>query len=293
MFPATIEEYLRPRSAAEAAAALARFESGEAMCIAGGQSLMQAIKSRMIRPRCLVDLQDVAELQGITADGALVIGAMTRYVDIAHATLPVACAALRDAAQHVGDRQVRNRGTIGGSVCWNYVAACMPAVVLGLGGELQLIDARGSVRRLAVDDFLLGPLETARAEDEILVCIRFEPIPGRGGSAYRKWGLVTDALPVLGVCIRLALDGAGACSSARIALAGLAGGAQRAPAGEQALLGSRGDGESVARALEAIVDTVETHDDQWADAQYRRQLIRTIGAEVAATAFARARGETP
>lgn len=291
MYPAPIEEYVRPGTLAEAVAALARFDPGEALCIAGGQSLMQAIKSRMIRPRCVVDLQAVAELKGIGVAAGLRIGAMTRYVEIAECTkLPPAYAALRDAAQHVGDRQVRNRGTIGGSCCWNYVTSCMPATVLGLGGTFHLMSARGQTREVVADEFLLGPLETARADDELLTAITFPDAP-RTGSAYQKWGLVTDALPVVGVCMRVSLDGAGKCTAARIALSGLAAGAQRAPAGEAVLVGSTGDAAALTKALEAIIGSVEAQSDKWADTAYRQQLIRTLGQDVAARAFARARGE--
>ena len=131
MYPADIQDYRRPRSVQEAAAAIAA-GGADAAFIAGGQSLMQALKARLVQPHALVDLQDVAELKGVSFDGAVRIGAMTRYVELAaEARLAPAYAALIDAAAHVGDRQVRNRGTIGGSVCWNYIAACMPAVEIG------------------------------------------------------------------------------------------------------------------------------------------------------------------
>ena len=291
LFPSPIEEYLRPSTVAEALAALSRYDEGEAIFLAGGQSAMQAIKSRMLRPRCLVDLQDLSELRGISrAGGGLSIGALTRYVDIAgDAGLDGACAALRDAAAHVGDRQVRNRGTIGGSVCWNYVASCMPAVVLGLGGTLVLTAGDGSTREVIADDFFLGPLETARHEQELLVAVRWPTLPARSGSAYRKWGLVRDALPVVGVCVFVTLADDGSCAQARIARAGLAGGCQRAAAGEALLVGSRGDEATIARAMDVIATEVETHSDASADADYRRQLIRSIGANVALSAFARAR----
>jgi len=291
MYPAIIEDYQRPESLQEAVAILSGYEPGDAIFMAGGQSVMQAMKSRMVRPRCVVDLQSIAELKGISSANGLHIGAMTRYVEIAGAVeLAGANAALRDAAQHVGDRQVRNRGTIGGSCCWNYVASCMPAVTLGLGAIFHLLDPQGKTRAVQADDFFLGPLETARGDHELLTHLSFETTP-RSGSAYKKWGLVTDALPVVGVCLKLSLDAAGRCSAVRMSLSGLPAGAQRAPAGEAALMGSDGSRESVARAMEAVVDSVECHSDKWADAHYRQQLIRTLGQEVAATAFARARGE--
>ncbi|MBI4694735.1 MAG: FAD binding domain-containing protein [Gammaproteobacteria bacterium] len=291
MYPAKIDDYSRPATIAEAVAALASFGVGEAMCIAGGMSLMQAIKSRLVRPACLVDLQDVAELRGIRGSGgALSIGAMTRYVEIAgHA--PFASgpfAALRDAASHVGDRQVRNRGTIGGSLCWNYMAACLPAAVLALGATLRLVGPGGE-RTIAIDDFLIGPLETARGEQEVLVSIDWKSAPARSGSAYKKWGLVKDALPVVGVAALVTLEANGACSAARLALAGLTAGAQRVPAGEAALLGSKGDAASLDRALEAVCANVDLHSDHWADAAYRGQLVRQLGRDVLTSAFARAK----
>lgn len=291
MFPARIQQYVRPRTVAEALAAVARYDAGEAIFLAGGQSAMQAIKSRMLRPQCVVDLQAVAELKGVRSSaGALHIGAMTRYVEIARdETLSGAFAALRDAASRVGDRQVRNRGTIGGSLCWNYVAACTPTVVLALAGTMNLLAADGSKRSVAADDFLLGPLETARRDDEILLSVSWPAPAPRSGSAYKKWGLVTDALPVIGVAVLVTLAASGKCSAARIALAGLADGAQRAKLGETKLIGSSGDQASIDAAMGAIADAADTHSDMSADADYRKQLIRTIGREVALSAFARAR----
>jgi carbon-monoxide dehydrogenase medium subunit len=291
MYPAEIEEYVRPQSVAEALAAIARFDDGEAIFLAGGQSAMQAMKSRMLRPQCVVDLQSIAELRGIRCTPqTLSIGAMTRYVEIAACVqLDGAYAALRDAAAHVGDRQVRNRGTIGGSLCWNYVASCTPAVVLGLRGDINLMAADGSTRNVIADDFLLGPLETARRDDEILLSVTWPAATVRSGSAYKKWGMVKDALPVVGVCVYVVLDENDKCVRARISLSGLANGAQRASAGEASLLGSAGDIKAVKVAMNAIADEVDSHSDMAASADYRRQLIRSLGCDVALQAFARAR----
>lgn len=289
MFPAQIEEYVRPTTVAEALAVNARYDEGDALFIAGGQSLMQALKSRMARPRCLIDLQAIDALKGIEYSDGVRIGAMTRYVDIAaDERLRGRNAALRDAAAHVGDRQVRNRGTIGGSCCWNYLASCTPAVVLGLGGRMHLVAADGTRRVVPATEFLIGPLETARRADELLEAVSFAGATDRGGSAYRKWGLVKDALPVVGVCVCVELDAAGCCSAASIALSGLAAGAQLAPAGAALLVGSSGDATTLARAMDAVAAAVEAQSDKWASTAYRQQLIRTLGADVAATAFARA-----
>lgn len=290
MFPVAIEEYRRPTSLGEATEAMKGYDAGEIVVLAGGQSVMQAIKARMIRPRCVVDLQGVAELKGIQQGATLNIGAMTRYVEIAEASaLDGGYAALRDAAQHVGDRQVRNRGTIGGSVCWNYVASCLPTVVLGLDATVQLIAAGGGKRNIAAEEFLIGPLETAREPDEVLVSVNFPKLGAGTGSAYRKWGLVTDALPVVGVCVLLTLDAKGRrCASARVSLSGLSAGAQRARAAEALLTGSDCSDADIKSAFAQVADSVDAQTDKWAAAAYRRQLIRTLGYEVTKVALDRA-----
>jgi aerobic carbon-monoxide dehydrogenase medium subunit len=292
VYPAPIEHYDRPATIEEAVAAI---DSGDgAVLLAGGQSLMQAMKSRLLQPRRIVDLQGVAALKGVStgADGGLVIGAMTRYVELAgESRLGSAYAALADAAAHVGDRQVRNRGTIGGSLCWNYIAACMPAVALGLGATLHLVSAEGS-RSLPAEDFLRGPLETARQESELLVSVALPSPPPRTGSAYRKWALLSDGLPVIGACVLVSTDAADTCSAARVAFGGLATGPRRSRAAEGMLHGCHGgELERISAAMDAAAEELETQDDLWADTAYRKQLIRSLGAEVAASAFARASGE--
>ncbi len=290
MYPARIDAYHRPKTVAEALSALSGHGDGAAF-IAGGQSLMQAVKSRLVQPSCLVDLQDVAELKGVARNGKVAIGAMTRYVELASdQSLAPAYAAIGDAAAHVGDRQVRNRGTIGGSLCWNYLAACMPAVALGLGAVMHLVSANGE-RRLSADDFLGAPLETAREENEILKAIEL-PLPAaNSGSAYKKWSLMSDGLPVVGVCVCVTCDGSGSCTSARVAIGGLANGPTRAAAAESKLVGaSTGNGNGIAEAMAAAAEEIETQADIWADSAYRKQLIRSLGQEVAATALSRAAG---
>ncbi len=293
MFPAPIDSYVRPESIPEAIAALAAYEDGEAHFIAGGQSLMQVIKARMVQPRCVIDLQSIEALRGIRPrQGAVSIGAMTRYVDIETDTrLDDAYGALRDAAMHVGDRQVRNRGTLGGSVCWNYLAACMPAVVLGLGASMQLVGAEGTIRDVIADDFLLGPLETARDVGEMLVAVNFNAAAGRSGSAYAKCGLVTDSLPVVGICVAVTLNTKGVCTDARVAFAGLANGAERNEVAEQHLHGSAGDDAVLSSAFAAAAENAAVHADAWADKRYRQQLIKTLGVKVGRQAFARARDQ--
>jgi len=289
MYPAVIDNYEAPKTVHEALHALTK-HGGESYFVAGGQSLMQAIKSRIISPKSLVDLQHVTELKGIEYDkGAVRIGAMTRYKDIAtDERLDGAYQALRDAASHVGDRQVRNRGTIGGSLCWNYIAACMPPTCIGIGASLELVSKAGK-RSLLAEEFLHGPLETARRDDEIVVAVTLPAAPKMCGSAYKKWGLVTDALPVVGVCAYVELGDDRRCRVARLAVGGLATGPRRAAAGEKSLIGvSANDSAAMSKAAKTAAESTETQSDIWADAEYRKKLIETLGQEVIATAFARA-----
>jgi carbon-monoxide dehydrogenase medium subunit len=288
MYPAVIDTYHAPTSVQGALQALASCGSNSYF-LAGGQSLMQAIKARVISPKNLIDLQHVAELRGIQYEQRAVrIGAMTRYRDIAaDEGLDGAYQALRDAASHVGDRQVRNRGTIGGSLCWNYIAACMPPTCIGIGASLDLVSKRGK-RTLLAEEFLQGPLETARHDDEIVTAVTF-PAPAKfSGSAYKKWGLVTDALPVVGVCAFVDLDNNGRCQLARIAVGGLATGPRRAKPGEKALIGvSATDASAISEAAETAASSTETQSDMWADAEYRKKLVATLARDVITTAFAR------
>ena len=290
MYPAPIDHYHRPTTRAEALSILGQYDPGDAVFFAGGQSIMQAMKSRILQPQAIIDLQAVDDMRGISASGDhIVVGAMTRYVEIsASAELALQFSALCDAAAHVGDRQVRNRGTIGGSLCWNYVASCSPAAALGLGCEISLTRSDGTERSVAIDDFLLGPLETARGDDELMTQVSFRRSTGRAGSAYKKWGLVRDALPVVGVCVAVELDNKGNCQTARLSLSGMAAGATRVPDGESALVGSGGAPDELDAIFAEIAEGVDTHSDASADANYRRQLIRSIGAEVAGLAFTRA-----
>jgi aerobic carbon-monoxide dehydrogenase medium subunit len=292
MYPSVIHDYRRPNSIQEALAAVGNGD-GEALFIAGGQSLMQVLKARLAQPHALVDLQDVAELKGVRINGGVRIGAMTRYVEFARETgLAPAYAALIDAAAHVGDRQVRNRGTIGGSICWNYIAACMPVVALTLDATMNLVSSSGE-RSVPAQEFIGAPLETTRRDVELLVSLQLPPPPSNAGSAYRKWSLISDGLPVIGACVYVETDASGACTKARVGFGGLATGPKRSPAAEARLVGcAAGDDDGVADAMAAAAEELETQGDLWADPAYRSQLMRTLGATMAATAFRRASGRS-
>src|SRR5256886_2611918 len=167
-------EYQRAKSVADAAAALAK-TGGKAL--AGGQSLVGAMKLRLANPGTVVDIAGIAELKGIKQDGAaVVIGAMSTHADVASsAVVKKVIPALAALAEGIGDRQVRNRGTIGGSLANNDPAADYPAAVLALGATL-----RTSSRTIAADDFFVAMYETALQPGELIVAVDFV-VPRRAG----------------------------------------------------------------------------------------------------------------
>ena len=191
----------------------------------------------------------------------------------------------------MGDRQVRNAGTIGGSLCWNYVASCMPNVCLCLDATLVLASLAEGERTVPIDEFLIGPLETARRDDELLVEINFSPLKlDCVGSAYKKYGGPVDGLPMIGVAALIEVDEAGICTDARFSVGGILPTARRFDGVRDILCGRPATPEAFAEAANAAADAVETQTDTLASAHYRKVLIRTLGREVLAEAHARATG---
>ena len=180
--------------------------------MAGGQSLLPSMKLRLSAPGQVVDLNALGELAGIRREGqTFVIGAMTRHAEVAaHAELKQALPALADLAAHIGDRQVRARGTLGGSLANNDPAACYPSAVLGLGATV-ITDRR----EWAADDFFTGMYSTALDEGEIITAVRF-PIPKR--AVYLKFKQAASRFSLVGVFlaqtdagVRVAVTGAASC----------------------------------------------------------------------------------
>ena len=200
--------YSTPASVADAARAAG---SDGAKLIAGGQSLLASMKLGLAAPEALVDLGQIADLKGITVAGGVVkIGAMTTHAAVAASTdVQKAIPALADLAGKIGDRQVRHRGTIGGSLANNDPAACYPAAVLGLGATIHT-----NSRTIAADDFFKGLYETALAENEVITAVSF-PVPEKAG--WQKFKQPASRFSLVGVFVskgsqgvRVAVTGAGA-----------------------------------------------------------------------------------
>jgi carbon-monoxide dehydrogenase medium subunit len=200
--------YHSPASLADAARLAAQ---DDAKIIAGGQTLLQSMKLGLAAPSALVDLRGIAELKGISVGGGAVkIGAGTTHAAVAASKeVQQAIPALADLAGHIGDRQVRNLGTLGGSLANNDPAACYPAAVLGLGATVHT-----NQRQIAADDFFLGMFTTALADGEIITAVSF-PIPEKAG--WQKFKQPASRFSLVGVFVskgpagvRVAVTGAGA-----------------------------------------------------------------------------------
>jgi carbon-monoxide dehydrogenase medium subunit len=259
--------YQKTKSVADAAAALGK--NADAKLLAGGQSLIAAMKLRLSQPAQLLDLGDVAELKGIKVDGgAVTIGAMTRHAEVASsADVKKAIPALAALAGMIGDRMVRNMGTIGGSVAHNDPAADYPAAVLGLGATVVT-----NKRKIAADDFFKGLFETALQSGEIITAVSF-PVPKR--AAYMKFKNPASRYALVGVFVAETSGGP------RVAVTGAGPGVFRVPEMEKAL-GTKFAPESVANIA---VKSSGLNTDIHASAEYRAHLVTVMAKRAVAAAL--------
>jgi carbon-monoxide dehydrogenase medium subunit len=256
--------YQRPASLAEAAKLL----SGEAKLLAGGMTLLPTLKQRLAQPSALVDLGSVAELKGIKAEGGgLTIGAMTTHAEVAHSaevkrTIP----ALAALAEGIGDPQVRNRGTIGGSISNADPAADYPAGLVGLGATVIT-----NKRKIAADDFFKGLFETALGDGEIVTAVSF-PKPEKAG--YSKFPNPASRYAMVGVMV--AKTGSGV----RVAVTGAGPSVFRVPEMEKALAGNFSPD-----AVKSIkIASGNLNSDMHGSAEYRANLVSVMASRAVASA---------
>lgn len=247
------------KSVADAAALLAK-TGGKAL--AGGQSLVAAMKLRLAQPGHVVDLSGVAELKGIRREGDHVtIGAMTRHAEVASSdVVKGAIPALAALAEGIGDRQVRNMGTLGGSLANNDPAADWPAGVLGLGATVVT-----NKRKIAADDFFKGMYETALGADEIIVSVSF-PVPKK--AAYAKFPNPASRFALVGVLV------AQTASGVRVAVTGAASAVFRCKPIEDALAKSW----TAAAAKAVKVSATDLNSDLHGSPAYRAHLVSVMAA---------------
>jgi carbon-monoxide dehydrogenase medium subunit len=264
----------------------------QAKVLAGGQSLLAAMKLRLASPKVLIDLNHVESLQGIHDEGGwLAIGAMTRYADIKDADLVRrTCPLLPQTIRLLADAQIRNRGTIGGALAHADPAADLPAAILALDGELRAVSVRGD-RWIKATNFLVGPYSTTLVADEILTEVRLPALGAGHGtapsisqhgaategrkSAYLKAARRPSDFAMVGVAAtaRLTLDGT--CEDLRVAITGVGDYPYRAAAVERALRGiPRPSLEQLEEIAAAATDGVDVASDVHASSTYREHLTR-------------------
>ncbi len=285
MYPAQFD-YHTPGSIKEALDLLGKHKD-DAKLLAGGHSLLPAMKFRLARPAHLVDLRKVPGLSGIKEEGGtLVIGAMTTHYAVeSSAVVKTKCGVLAQTAALIGDPMVRNMGTIGGSLAHADPAADYPATAIAVGAELVAEGPKGK-RTVKVDDFFKGLMTTAVGGDEILTEVRVPALAANQTAAYMKFPHPASRFAVVGVAAVLTIDG-GKCTKASVGITGAGTHAVRAKGVEAALAGKALDAASIAAAADKAPDGVDVQADLQGSVEYKKHLLkvfakRAIEAAVAA-----------
>ncbi len=281
--------YLAPRSRDEVLEALRRF-GPDGKLLAGGQSLVPLLAMRLARPQVVIDLNRMPDLAFVrSARGGLAIGAMTRQRAVEHDPLVASHAPLlHEALRWVGHPQIRNRGTIGGSLAHADPSAELPAVASVLDARCVLASARGE-RVVDAGDFFTGYLSTALEPDELLTEVRIPAQPPDSGWAFTEVARRHGDFALVGVAVLLRCDGDRRCTRARFAFIGVGAGPVRVPDAEAALAGARITNEAagaVARIVEAALDP---EGDIHASAEYRRHVAGVLASRALMEAAGRMR----
>jgi carbon-monoxide dehydrogenase medium subunit len=272
----------------EAVALLGTYQD-EAKVIAGSQSLVAMMKLRLVQPKHVVDLRKVPGMTGISeADGALVIGALTTHHEIESSeVVTTRFPMMSEAAGNIGDAQVRNMGTIGGSLAHADPAADWPAVTCALDASVRIVGPRGE-RNVPVEQFIAGPLTTVLEPNEIVVQVRIPLPPARSGSAYEKLPHPASRFAIVGAAAAVTLDGRGAVQRARVALTGLGPKVTRAPRVEKTLEGTAPSAASLKSAAERAAEGLELRADAIGSADYKAHLAAVYTERAVRRAVARA-----
>jgi len=274
MIPAPFE-YHRASSVTEALQLLTTLP--EAKLLAGGHSLLPMMKLRLVSPTHVVDLGRIEALRFIRRDGQTVVAGalathwMVESSDVVRGAVPL----LAETAAKIGDVQVRNAGTIGGSLAHADPAADYPAAILALDAQMVAQSPRGR-RTIPAGEFFTGLFSTALASDEILVEVRI-PVPsGATGSAYLKFAHPASGFAVVGVAAVITVDAQGRCASARVGVTGVGPAAYRPARVEAQLKGAALDDKTVGAAAEHAAEGVNVNEDLFASAEYRAHLARVF-----------------
>ena len=282
-------EYHAPATLSEAIALLGRY-GDEAKVLAGSQSLIPLMKLRLAQPAHVVDLRKVDGLTGVReAQGALLVGALTTHAamaasELVRSKLPMAA----EAASQIGDAQVRNLGTIGGSLAHADPSADWPAVLTALDATVVAAGLRGE-RTLKVQDLITGPLSTVLENGELLTQVKIPLPPARTAGAYEKLPNPASRFAIVGVAAEVSLDARNTVQWSRIAITGLAPKVTRATAVEQALQGKTADAATVKAASARAAAGMELRPDLTGSAAYKAQLAAVYTERAVLRAVSRAR----
>ena len=286
MYPASFD-YSAPATLDEVVALLAKHGDG-ARLLAGGHSLVPLMKLRLAQPGHIVDLRRVAALRGVRREsGVLAIGAMTTYAELAsHPDVRDAAPIVVDAASRVGDPQVRNRGTIGGSVAHADPGADLPSVMLAVGASFSVAGPSGT-RIIPADDFFVDMYTTALAPSELLTEIRIPLAAARAGGAYAKHPHPATRFAVVGVAATLELERlSDRVQRVRVAVTGFGGKPLRGIAAEEVLLGRSLGDDAIATAAQRLADAGAAATG--ATDEYKAQLARVYAEQALRKAAERA-----
>ncbi len=283
-------DYAAPASLSEAVALLAAGD-GSARPLAGGQSFLPVMAFRLAEPSLLVDLRKIPDLRGIeiNANGVR-IGALVRWRDILDsAALKEALPLLPEAIEHVAHYQVRNRGTIGGSLAHADPAAEMPAVALAHDAVIEAVGSKGK-RDIAAADLFTGPLMTSLAQDEIIVAVRFPSLPKGRAFAFEEFARRRGDFALAGVAVCYDVDAQGKARNVRASALSVADTPVRLKKAEATLEGRVVDADAIKSAAASASAEVDPAGDIHASARYRKALVGTLlgrALERAATRTAR------
>ncbi len=277
-------EYSAPTNLKDALALLAQ---DDAKVLAGGMSLIPILKLRLAAPAQLVDIGRIADLNFIHDEGGtLRIGATTTHYQVESSPLVRSkCPLLAEAAAHIGDIQVRNMGTIGGSVAHADPAADYPASLLALEAKVTLVSAQAK-RKISIADFFVDTFTTALEPGEIVESVVVPIEDQSAGTGYHKMVQPASGFAIVGIAARIQKSG-GKITLARVGVTGLAGKPYRAIAVEKALEGTAGSPTDIQKASALVADGVDANSDLHASAEYRKHLARVYTMRALAVAVSR------
>ena len=283
MIPAPFQ-YHKPASVAEAAELLKKHGS-DAKILAGGHSLIPLMKLRLAQPEVIIDIGSIESMSYVQErDGGTAVGGTTHYVDIANSS--IVPTALSEAAAQVADVQVRNRGTIGGSLAHSDPAADLPAALIALKGQI-ITSSTGEHRTIESNEFFQDLFTTSLREDEIISEI-FVPSESNGtGSAYVKFANKASHYAIVGVAASVTIAG-GKCTEASIGITGAGPAAYQASASTADLIGSNLDNTDIEKASSKAGEGVEFNDDVHASGEYRAHLVTVFTERAIKLASSRA-----